>query len=119
MPLDSDTGFGRSWEAGSVRWTSPNDARASKRIAAECPRRERRRVRECRWIQIRVLGARGKPVRSDGPVQTMPGLVSVLRPSVPGVNGAGYANAAGFRYGFWALVGSRFGPMDQSKRCPG
>src|SRR5437899_1341334 len=52
-------------------------------------------------------------LESDVCAQTSPGEVSVLRPSVPGVNGAGYENAAAFKYGFWALVGSRFGPMVQ------
>src|SRR4051794_37240408 len=42
-----------------------------------------------------------------------PGAVSVLRPRVPVVNGAGYAKAAALMYGFCRLVGSRLGPIVQ------
>src|SRR5712691_6992799 len=52
-------------------------------------------------------------------IQLSPGDSKVFLPSVPAVNGAGYAKASIRRYGFCAAVGRRFGAMAQSgvKAC--
>src|SRR5947209_3071370 len=61
----------------------------------------------------RTLSQRRQVFEREACAHTRPGDSKVLRPRVPGVNGAGYANAAAFRYGFCAANGSRFGPMLQ------
>src|SRR6266481_5216640 len=50
---------------------------------------------------------------SESCVHIRPGPSNVLRPRLPTVNAAGYANASNFRYGFCAAVGKRFGPKVQ------
>jgi hypothetical protein len=46
--------------------------------------------------------------------QIVAGELKVFLPTEPTVYAAGYWNALWFRYGFWAEVGNRFGPMSQS-----